>query len=163
MNNVYDNGTMIIGELNKVIDYIARNDKEEEYKDLIEDLEHLKQFNGVIVCVNYDLGMGYSIEWWENSHIVNNSEEKGDNMNKKQLMEKMYKYYSVGIKNVNSLIDLKKEIRSNLETLQGVEDELDSCRIEFGVVEMNEERFGLLNDIWNDLNNLKTEYESLGK
>lgn len=161
MNNVYDNGTMIIGELNKVINYITRNDKEEEYKDLIEDLEHLKQFNGVIVCVNYDLGMGYSIEWWENSHIVNN-EEKGDNMNKEELVEKMYNYYKRGINNVNSLIDLKKEIRNNLETLQGVEDELDGCRLEFGVVKMTSDKYAELGEIWNELNYLKTEYERQG-
>lgn len=160
-NNVYDNGTMIIGELNKVINYIARNDKEEEYNDLIEDLEHLKQYNGVIVCVNYDLGMGYSIEWWENSHIVNN-EEKEDNMNKEELVEKMYNYYKKGIKNVNSLIDLKKEIRNNLETLQGVEDELDGCRLEFDYIRKSDNKYEQLEEIWNELNNLKTEYERQG-
>lgn len=161
MNNVYDNGTMIIGELNKVINYIARNDKEEEYKDLIEDLEHLKQFNGVIVCVNYDNGMGYSIDWWNNSHLVNN-EEKGDNMNKEELVEKMYNYYKRGINNVNSLIDLKKEIRDNLETLEGIEEELDSCRIEFDYIRKSDNKYEQLEEIWNELNNLKTEYERQG-
>lgn len=162
MNNVYDNGAMIIGSVYNIKEYVCRNaDDIEEIKDLIKDLEDIDEDS--IVMVNYDNGMGYSIEWWNKSHLVN-MEEKGDNMNKKeQLVEKIYNYYKNGIKNVNSLIDLKKEIKNNLETLQGVEDELDSCRIEFSVVKMNEERFGLLNEIWNELNNLKTEYEGLGK
>lgn len=162
MNNVYDNGTMIIGELNKVIDYVIKNSEENwENEDLIKDLEDLKQFNGVIVCVNYDLGMGYGIEWWENSHIVE-IEEKEDNMKKEQLLDKMYNYYKKGIKNVDMLIDLKKEIRDNLETLEGIEEELDSCRIEFDMIRVSDKKYEEIQEIWNDLNNLKTEYERQG-
>jgi hypothetical protein len=83
-------------------------------------------------------------------------------VNKEELLEKMFEYYKVGINEVDSLIDLKKEIKNNLETLEGVELELDSCRIEFGVVSQKEERYKFLDDMWNGLNYLKTEYQKRG-
>ena len=113
MRNVYDNGTMVLGSVGRVKNYLIDNAEETwEIEDIINDLEDLEK--DTIVAINYDLGMGYSIEWWENSHIVN-AEGKGDNMNKEQLVEKMYNYYKNGINNVNSLIDLKKEIKNNLQ------------------------------------------------
>lgn len=162
MNNVYDNGEMVLGSIYNVKEYICRNaDDIEEIKDLIEDLEDIDEDS--IVMVNYDNGMGYSIEWWNKSHLVN-MEEKGDNMNKKeQLVEKMYNYYKNGINNVNSLIDLKKEIRDNLETLEGIEEELDGCRLDFGIVKEDNKRYDDLIEIWQGLNHLKTEYERENK
>lgn len=161
MNNIYDNGEMVLGSVYNVKEYICRNaDDIEEIKDLVEDLEDLDE--DCIVMVNYDNGMGYSIDWWNKSHLVN-MEEKGDNMNKKeQLIEKMYNYYKRGIKNVNRLIELKKEIRNNLETLQGVEIELDSCRMEFDYIRKSDDKYEQLEEIWNELNYLKTEYERQG-
>lgn len=159
-NNVYDNGTMVLGSVYNVKDYICRNcDDLEEVKELIEDLENFDE--NVIVAVNYDSGMGYSIDYWGQECIVNN-EEKEDNMNKEELMEKMYNYYKEGINNINNLIDLKKEIRDNLETLQGVEDELDGCRLDFGILRPSDSKYEELQEIWNELNNLKTEYERQG-
>lgn len=161
MNNVYDNGAIVLGNIYNVKDYICRNcDDLEEVKELIEDLENFDE--DVIVAVNYDSGMGYSIDYWGQDCIVNN-EEKGENkMNKEELLDKIYNYYKKGIKNVDMLIDLKKEIRDNLETLQGVEEELDSCRIEFNKMKVSDKSFEEIQEIWNDLNNLKTKYERQG-
>ena len=83
-------------------------------------------------------------------------------VNKEELLEKMFEYYKVSINEVDSLIDLKKEIKNNLETLEGVELELDSCCIEFGVVSQKEERYESLDNMWNALNYLKTEYQKRG-
>ena len=63
-NFVYDNGIMILGLIPQVKDYIHRNCEDyEEIKDIIEDLESLDEDS--IVAINYDSGMGYSIDWWE--------------------------------------------------------------------------------------------------
>ena len=83
-------------------------------------------------------------------------------MNKEQLLEEVYNYYKVGVKDVNDLIDLKKEIRDNLKTLEGVEVELDACRCEFGVVSKDDMRYQQLDKIWNELNYLKTKYQKRG-
>lgn len=75
MNNVYDNGEMVLGSVYNVKDYICRNaDNIKEIKYLIEDLESLD--NDCIVMVNYD--MGYSIEWWNKSHLVTTEDKESE-------------------------------------------------------------------------------------
>lgn len=69
-DSVYDNGTIILGKVKWVKDYICKNaDNITELKDLIHDLEDLDA--DTIVAVNYDLGMGYSIDYWTYNDIVN--------------------------------------------------------------------------------------------
>ena len=64
MKEVYDNGERILGTIYNVKDYICRNcDDFEEVKEIIEDLEDLDE--DTIVCVNYDNGMGYIINYWK--------------------------------------------------------------------------------------------------
>jgi hypothetical protein len=69
MNNVYDNGKIVLGNIYNVKDYICRNCEDlEEIKGLIEDLEDYD--DDTIVAINYDIGMGYLIEYWKKNNIV---------------------------------------------------------------------------------------------
>ena len=69
MNNVYDNGKIVLGNIYNVKDYICRNCEDlEEIKGLIEDLEDYD--NDTIVAINYDVGMGYLTEYWGKDTIV---------------------------------------------------------------------------------------------
>lgn len=72
MNSIYDNGAMMIGNIDLVIKEIKREiEKDIDMSDanteeLLKDLEDLKiQVPSVeIVSVNYDTGMGYSFDYW---------------------------------------------------------------------------------------------------
>ena len=69
-DDVYDNGEIILGKVIWVKEYICKNaDDITEVKDLINDLEDLDA--DAIVGVNYDHGMGYSIDYWTHNDIVN--------------------------------------------------------------------------------------------
>lgn len=74
MENIYDNGTVMLGEVKKIKDYTKKQleDKiidEEEYLDIENEL---KDFNDSdIVAINYDCGMGLSIEGWGPKDIIN--------------------------------------------------------------------------------------------
>ncbi len=77
MNNIYDNGELLLGTKKDILDYWKNNavnidsDFEEEVK---EDLKDLK--DDTIVCINYDNGMGYTIDYWDNKDIVNKEEKE---------------------------------------------------------------------------------------
>lgn len=69
MNKVYDNGTMVLGRKDKVYKYLIDNAEEMwEIEDILHDIEELK--DNTIVVINYDLGMGYSVDYWEESDVV---------------------------------------------------------------------------------------------
>ena len=70
MNNVYDNGTMVLGMVENVREYLIENMEEEELgiKDILNDLNN--ELNDTIVAINYDCGMGYSIDYWTKEDIV---------------------------------------------------------------------------------------------
>lgn len=69
MNNIYDNGTMVLGRKDKVYKYLIDNAEETwEIEDILHDIEELK--DNTIVAINYDLGMGYSVDYWEESDVV---------------------------------------------------------------------------------------------
>jgi hypothetical protein len=71
MNDVYDNGEIVLGSVYNVKDYICRNCYDVvEVKDLINDLEDLDEDS--IVAINYDNGMGYSLDWWANRDKIEN-------------------------------------------------------------------------------------------
>lgn len=62
-NFVYDNGEMVLGNVYNLKDYLCRNCEDyEEIKEIIEDLEDLDE--DTIVALNYDNGMGYSMDYW---------------------------------------------------------------------------------------------------
>lgn len=72
MNKIYDNGGIMLGNIDLVIKEIKREIENEidmsdaNTEELLKDLEDLKvQVPSVeIVSVNYDTGMGYSFDYW---------------------------------------------------------------------------------------------------
>lgn len=78
MNKIYDNGALLLGNIAMVITEIkteiAKNidmcfvDAEEVLKDL-EDIER-ELGSDTIVCINYENGMGYSIDYWTNKDMI---------------------------------------------------------------------------------------------
>lgn len=72
MNSIYDNGGIMLGNIDLVIKEIKREIENEidmsdaNTEELLKDLEDLKvQVPSVeIVSVNYDTGMGYSFDYW---------------------------------------------------------------------------------------------------
>lgn len=63
MENIYDNGRVCLGEVGKIRQELIENANEEwEIKDILEELKELE--DNTIVAINYDNGMGYSIEYW---------------------------------------------------------------------------------------------------
>lgn len=60
MENIYDNGRICLGKVGKIRQYVIDNAGEIE-----EILEELKEFKAnTIVAINYENGMGYSIDYW---------------------------------------------------------------------------------------------------
>ena len=76
MKNIYDNGTILLGEKGKIVNQIYNNMLEEEQDEFyMEILEELKDFkDNTIVAINYDNGMGYSIDYWEKEDILKESD-----------------------------------------------------------------------------------------
>ena len=71
MNSVYDNSTMVLGKVENVKKYLLENmDEKEDFgvSDILEELKDEK--DDTIVAINYDCGMGYSIDYWEESDKV---------------------------------------------------------------------------------------------
>lgn len=70
MNNLYDNGTCLLGTKKDIYDYILNDERLEswEYEDLLNDLK--EHSDDTIICVNYDNGMGYSYDYWETTDII---------------------------------------------------------------------------------------------
>lgn len=74
MNNLYDNGTMVLGRKDKVYKYLIDNAEETwEIEDILHDIEDLEE--DTIVAINYDLGMGYSIDYWDSKDRIEREEE----------------------------------------------------------------------------------------
>lgn len=77
MNKIYDNGALMLGNVQMVI-----NEVEEELKnnidmfcadmeDILKDLKELRDIDyEMVVCINYDNGMGYTIDYWTSKDIV---------------------------------------------------------------------------------------------
>ena len=73
MQNIYDNGEVCLGEVKKIIEHFNTIGADiEEYEDLLEELKELNDDD--IVAINYDNGMGYSIDYWTNEDIITQKE-----------------------------------------------------------------------------------------
>lgn len=73
MQNIYDNGRLCLGEVGKIRQQLIDNAEETwEIEDLIHELEDLD--DNTIVAINYDNGMGYSIEYWTTKDIITQKE-----------------------------------------------------------------------------------------
>lgn len=70
MNKVYDNGTMVLGEVKKIKEYLVKYSENEDLgvKDILKELEDEEE--DTIVAINYDLGMGYSIDYWSKNDYI---------------------------------------------------------------------------------------------
>lgn len=75
MNKLYDNGTMLLGNVNDIILDIERNIKSlnenlygemiDEYQELLNDIVTARdKDHAKYVMVNYDNPMGYTFEYW---------------------------------------------------------------------------------------------------
>ena len=70
MQNIYDNGRLCLGEVKRIIEYFNTIGADiEEYEEILEELKKLKDDD--IVAINYDHGMGYSIDWWTKKDKIN--------------------------------------------------------------------------------------------
>ena len=77
MNNIYDNGEVLLGEVKKLrgyVDSLFRNKKisKEDWLNFTEELIWYK--DNEVVAINYDHGMGLTIESWDETCIVKESE-----------------------------------------------------------------------------------------
>lgn len=73
MNKIYDNGEVILGEVIKIIEYTEKQFIkgliDEEFRtDVINELKTYE--TNEIVAINYDCGMGYSIDCWSPEDII---------------------------------------------------------------------------------------------
>lgn len=69
MQNIYDNGRLCLGEVGKIRQQLI--DNAEETWEIEDILAELKEFeDNTIVAINYDNGMGYSIEYWTKKDIL---------------------------------------------------------------------------------------------
>ena len=69
MQNIYDNGRLCLGEVGKIRQQLIDNAEETwEIEDIIEELKEFE--DNTIVAINYDNGMGYSIEYWTKKDIL---------------------------------------------------------------------------------------------
>ena len=82
MNKIYDNGALMLGNVKDVIIEIEREIKQDidmfdiDMEELLKDLKELRDIDyEMVVCINYDNGMGYSIDYWSSNDIVKGGEK----------------------------------------------------------------------------------------
>lgn len=79
MINIYDNGALMLGNIKMVIKEIEKEiandidmcciDASELLKELKETEKELGDY--LIVCINYENPMGYTIDYWSDNDIIN--------------------------------------------------------------------------------------------
>ena len=73
MKEIYDNGRLCLGEVGKIRQQLINNAEETwEIEDILEELKEFE--DNTIVAINYDNGMGYSIEYWTTKDIITQKE-----------------------------------------------------------------------------------------
>lgn len=82
MNKIYDNGALMLGNVQDVIMEIEREIEKDidmlgvDMEELLKDLKELRDIDyEMVVCIDYDNGMGYSIDYWSSKDIVKGGEE----------------------------------------------------------------------------------------
>ena len=83
MNKIYDNGALMLGNVQDLIMEIEREIKEDidmfdiDMEELLKDLKELRDIDyEMVVCIDYDNGMGYSIDYWSSKDIVKKGGEE---------------------------------------------------------------------------------------
>lgn len=73
MDNIYDNGTMLLGTKKNIINYVFNCDIDTEDKetwyDIFKDISNLSDND--VICIEYDNGMGYTIDYWQEEDKIN--------------------------------------------------------------------------------------------
>lgn len=83
MNKIYDNGALMLGNVQMVIMEIERQKRasidmlDADMDELLKDLKELRDIDyEMVVCINYENGMGYTLDYWNSStDIVKGGEE----------------------------------------------------------------------------------------
>ena len=69
MNNIYDNGEILLGKVKDIIEYTKKQETiDEETEEILQDLKELE--DNTIAAINYDNGMGYAIDYWDEKDIL---------------------------------------------------------------------------------------------
>ncbi len=79
MDKIYDNGTYMLGQVSKIKAYNDKlyRDKCIDKEQWIELAEELVWYNDTdIVSINYDNGMGITIEKWDVRDVLEVNDEK---------------------------------------------------------------------------------------
>lgn len=83
MKNIYDNGALMLGNVQDLIMEIEREMKEDidmlgaNMEDILKELKELRDIDyEMVVCINYDNGMGYTIDYWSSNDIVKKGGEE---------------------------------------------------------------------------------------
>jgi len=67
MNNIYDNGELLLGSVKDIKEYTLNNmlvyENDEENMEILDFIKDYKEND--IVCINYDNGMGLSFDIWQ--------------------------------------------------------------------------------------------------
>lgn len=77
MNKIYDNGSLMLGNVQDLIMEIERQKRasvdmlDADMDELLKDLKELRDIDyNMIVCINYDNGMGYTIDYWRENDSI---------------------------------------------------------------------------------------------
>lgn len=83
MNKIYDNGALMLGNVQMVINEIEKELKKDidmlgaDMEDILKELKELRDIDyEMVVCINYDNGMGYTIDYWSSKDIVKKGVEE---------------------------------------------------------------------------------------
>lgn len=69
MNKIYDNGEILLGKVKDIIEYTKKQETiDEEMEEILQDLKDFE--DNTIVAINYDNGMGYTIDYWDEKDIL---------------------------------------------------------------------------------------------
>lgn len=84
MNKIYDNGALMLGNVQDLIMEIEREIKEDidmlgaDMEDILNELRKLRDIDyEMVVCINYENYdyQGYSLDYWSSKDIVKGGEE----------------------------------------------------------------------------------------
>lgn len=77
MNKIYDNGALMLGNVQDLIMEIERQKRasidmlDADVDDMLKDLKELRDIDyNMIVCINYDNGMGYTMDYWRENDSI---------------------------------------------------------------------------------------------
>lgn len=76
MDKIYDNGALMIGNVDNVIKEIEKEIKENvgmifiDQEELLKELKEIKNDGAEIVYINYENPMGYELNYWYKEDIV---------------------------------------------------------------------------------------------